>query len=147
MKLVKVKRLRDFDWPLPKYKTDGAAGMDIQAFVETGSLTLKPMERKLVPTGFAVEIPAGYEIQIRPRSGLALKQGVSMVNAPGTIDSDYRGEIGVILINLGNSDFELRHGARIAQMVLAPVTRCKWIETEDLEETRRGDGGFGSTGN
>ena len=115
-------------------------------FVETKSLTLKPMARVLVPTGLAMEIPQGYEMQIRPRSGLALKQGVTMVNAPGTIDSDYRGEIGVILINLGKDEFELRHGERIAQMVLAPVTRCAWIEVEELEETRRGAGGFGSTG-
>ncbi len=147
MSFVKVKRLRKLDWPLPKYESAGAVGMDLRAIVESGSLTIKPLERTLVHTGLAMEIPRGFEIQIRPRSGLALKQGVTMVNAPGTIDSDYRGEVGVILINLGNSDFELHHGARIAQMVLAPVTRCTWIEVEDLEETRRGAGGFGSTGN
>lgn len=147
MSFVNIKRVRDFDWPLPQYKSAGAAGMDIQAFVQGGSLILKPLERALVHTGFAIEIPAGYEVQIRPRSGLAFKQGVTMVNAPGTIDSDYRGEIGIILINLGNSDFELLHGARVAQMVLAPVTRCTWVEVEELEETQRGAGGFGSTGN
>ncbi len=147
MSFVKVKKLREFDWHLPQYESEGAAGMDLRAFVEAGSLTFKPMERMLVPTGLAMEIPQGYEMQIRPRSGLALKQGVTMVNAPGTIDSDYRGEVGVILINLGKNDFELHHGERIAQMVLAPVTRCAWIEVEELEETRRGAGGFGSTGN
>ena len=146
MSFVKVKRLREFDWGFPHYESDGAAGMDLRAIVEGGSLTLKPMERVLVPTGMALEISQGYEMQIRPRSGLALKQGVTMVNAPGTIDSDYRGEVGVILINLGKSDFELHHGERIAQMVLAPVTRCAWIEVEELEETCRGSGGFGSTG-
>ncbi len=147
MSFVKVKRLRETDWPLPQYESDGAAGMDVRAFVEGGSLTLKPMERAVVPTGLAIEIPQGYEMQIRPRSGLALRHGVTMVNAPGTIDSDYRGEVGIILINLGDSDYILQHGERIAQMVLAPVTRCAWIEVEELEETRRGTGGFGSTGN
>ncbi len=147
MSFVKVKKLREIDWGLPKYESLGAAGMDVRAFVEGGSLTLKPMERILVPTGLALEIPQGYEMQIRPRSGLALKHGITMVNTPGTIDSDYRGEVGVILINLGINDFELRHGVRVAQMVLAPVTRCAWIEVEALEKTRRGAGGFGSTGN
>ena len=147
MSFVKVKKLREFDWDLPRYETDGAAGMDVRACVEDRTLTLKPNARMLVPTGLAMEIPQGFEMQIRPRSGLALKHGVTMVNAPGTIDSDYRGEVGVILINMGNSDFELRNGERIAQMVLAPVTRCTWIEVDDLEETRRGTGGFGSTGN
>ncbi len=147
MSFVKVKRLREIEWPLPQYESDGAAGMDVRAFITGGSLTLKPIERTVVPTGLAIEIPQGYEMQIRPRSGLALRHGVTMVNAPGTIDSDYRGEVGVILINLGNSDYTLQHGERIAQMVLAPVTRCAWIEVEELEETRRGTGGFGSTGN
>jgi len=147
MSFVKVIRLREADWPLPQYESDGAAGMDVRAFVEGGSLTLKPMERAVVPTGLAIEIPQGYEMQIRPRSGLALKHGITMVNAPGTIDSDYRGEVGVILINLGNCEYMLQHGERIAQMVLAPVTRCAWIEVEELKDTRRGNGGFGSTGN
>lgn len=147
MSFVKVKRVREFDWPLPQYESDGAAGMDIRAFVEDGSFTLKPMQRVLVSTGLAVEIPVGYELQLRPRSGLALKQGVTMVNAPGTIDSDYRGEVGVILINLGSDDFELMHGERIAQMVLAPITRCTWVEVTELGESNRGAGGFGSTGN
>ncbi len=147
MSFVKVKKLRDFDWDLPKYESYGAAGMDVRGYVESGSLTLKSMERVLVPTGLALEIPLGYEMQIRPRSGLALKHGITLVNTPGTIDSDYRGEVGVILINMGNSDYTLRHGERIAQMILAPVTRCAWIEVEELEETDRGVGGFGSTGN
>ena len=147
MSFVKVKRVREIDWPLPQYESEGAAGMDIRAYVERGSFTLKPQERVLVATGLSVEIPLGYEIQIRPRSGLALKQGVTMVNAPGTIDSDYRGEVGVILINLGEKAFELTHGERIAQMVLAPVTRCTWVEVDDLEQSVRGAGGFGSTGN
>ncbi len=147
MSFVKVKKMRDFDWDLPQYESYGAAGMDVRGYVESGSLTLKPMERVLVPTGLALEIPQGHEVQIRPRSGLALKHGITMVNAPGTIDSDYRGEVGVILINMGNSDYTLRHGERIAQMVLAPVIRFSWIEVEELEETDRGVGGFGSTGN
>ena len=147
MSFVKIKKLRETSWPLPHYESEGAAGMDIRAWVDGGSLTIKPMARVLVPTGLAMEIPQGYEMQIRPRSGLALKQGITMVNAPGTIDSDYRGEVGVILINLSDQAFELRHGERIAQMVLAPVTRCAWIEVEELEQTRRGTGGFGSTGN
>ncbi len=146
MSFVKVKRLRHFDWHLPKYESYGAAGMDVRAYIEEGKLSLKPMQRILVPTGLAIEIPSGYEMQIRPRSGLALKHGITMVNAPGTIDSDYRGEVGIILINLSDIDFELTHGARIAQMVLAPVTRCAWIEVEELEETSRGPEGFGSTG-
>ena len=147
MSFVKIKRLRMFDWPLPDYESAGAAGMDVRAFVESKTLTLKPNARAMVPTGLAVEIPLGYEIQVRPRSGLALKHGVTLVNAPGTIDSDYRGEIGIVLINLGESDFEVQHGSRIGQLVLAPVTRCSWTEVENLKETRRGIGGFGSTGN
>ena len=147
MSFVKIKRLRESDLPLPKYETAQAAGMDVRACLAGEKLSLKPMERTLIPTGLSVEIPHGYEMQIRPRSGLALKHGVTMVNAPGTIDSDYRGEVGVILINLGKTDFTLRHGERIAQMVLAPVTRCEWIEVDELNETGRGVGGFGSTGN
>lgn len=146
MSFVNIKKLREFDWSLPQYESDGAAGMDVRAVVEGWSLTLKPLERTLVPSGLAIEIPRGYEMQIRPRSGLALRHGVTMVNAPGTIDSDYRGEIGIILINLGIIEFELHHGDRIAQMVLAPVTRCTWAEVDDLDKTRRGAGGFGSTG-
>ena len=147
MSFVKVKQVREFDWPLPQYESDGAAGMDVRAVIESKMFIIKPMQRKLVPSGLAIEIPQGYEMQIRPRSGLALKHGITMVNAPGTIDSDYRGEVGIILINLSDSEYELQHGERIAQMVLAPVTRCTWMIVEELEETRRGAGGFGSTGN
>ena len=147
MSFVKITRTRDSDLPLPSYESAGAAGMDVRAYVEHKTFTLKPMDRCLIPAAFAVEIPLGYEIQIRPRSGLALKHGVTMVNAPGTIDSDYRGEIGIILINMGKDDYTVQHGDRIAQMVLAPVTRCMWTESEELGETERGQSGFGSTGN
>ncbi len=146
MSIVKINRLRDSSLPLPSYESDGAAGMDIRAELDGKTLSIKPMERCLVPSGFALEIPTGYEMQIRPRSGLALKHGVTLVNAPGTIDSDYRGEIGVILINLGEYDFTLNHGDRIAQMVLAPVSRCLWIEDSKLTDSNRGRSGFGSTG-
>ena len=144
---VKLTRLRENGLPLPSYESDGAAGADIRADLSGGSLTIKPNARELVPTGLAMEIPAGFEVQLRPRSGLALKHGVTMVNAPGTIDSDYRGEIGVILINMGNTDYFLQHGERIAQMVLAPVTRGNWVVTTKLSKTERGRSGFGSTGN
>lgn len=147
MTVVKVTRLRKLDWDLPLYESEGAAGMDVRAFIESKTLTIKPTERVLIPTGLAMEIPTGYEMQIRPRSGLALKHGLTMVNAPGTIDSDYRGEVGVILINLGERDVMLKNGDRIAQMILAPVTRCEWEESRDLAPSRRGQGGFGSTGN
>ncbi|MCF6273583.1 MAG: dUTP diphosphatase [Rhodobacteraceae bacterium] len=146
MSFVKIKRLGGNNLPLPQYESDGAAGMDVRAALNGGSLSIKPNGRVLVKTGFALEMPPGYEMQIRPRSGLALKHGVTMLNAPGTIDSDYRGEVGVILINLGDEDFIVRHGERIAQMLLAPVTRCVWVETEALSASRRGEAGFGSTG-
>ena len=132
---------------LPSYATDGAAGMDIPAAVdEDAPLTIAPGERAAVPTGLALAIPEGYEIQIRPRSGLALRHGLTVANAPGTIDSDYRGEVKAILINLGTSDFVISRGMRIAQMVIAPVTRATLERVESLPETGRGDGGFGSTG-
>ena len=146
MSVVKIVRLEGNEQPLPNYESNGAAGMDVRANVPNGSLTLKPMERILVPTGFSMEIPLGYEMQIRPRSGLALKHGITMVNAPGTIDSDYRGEVGVILINQGLKTYTVQHGDRIAQMVLAPVTRCIWAEVSELSNTDRGQSGFGSTG-
>ncbi len=136
--------------PLPSYETGGAAGADIRAnfppgIRETG-LTLEPMQRRLVPTGIRVEIPHGYEMQIRPRSGLALKQGITLPNTPGTIDSDYRGPLGVILVNLGAKPFLIRHGDRIAQLVVAPVVQARFEPSEALSETSRGTGGFGSTG-
>ena len=135
------------DLPLPSYETSEAAGMDLRAAVpEDAPLTLKPGARKLVPTGFAMAIPPGFEAQIRPRSGLALKHGLSLVNAPGTIDSDYRGEIKIILINQGDADFEISRGMRIAQMVIAPVLQVAIEPVTSLDDTARGAGGFGSTG-
>ncbi len=135
------------DLPLPAYATAGAAGMDLHAALEA-PLVLKPGERALIPTGIAIALPPGCEAQVRPRSGLALRHGLGMVNAPGTIDSDYRGTIGALLINLGTEPIELRRGDRIAQLVVAPVTRVQWDDRgeEALEETPRGAGGFGHTG-
>lgn len=129
--------------PLPEYATEGAAGMDV---VAAEDLDLMPGQRHAVATGFKVAIPQGYEIQVRPRSGLALKHGISLPNTPGTIDSDYRGELKVILVNLGAEDFAIARGDRIAQLVLAPVTLAAWQEVDDLDDTARGAGGFGSTG-
>ena len=141
---VRVKRLNHgAGLPLPEYTTSGAAGMDICA---AESLKLRVGKRHAVATGFAFAIPDGYEIQVRPRSGLALKQGITCLNTPGTIDSDYRGEVKVILINLGEEDFVIRRGDRIAQMVVAPVIQAAWTAVESLDETARGAGGFGSTG-
>lgn len=137
----------DRDVPLPAYETDGAAGADVRANLpDRGSLSLQPGERKLVPTGLRIEIPAGYEVQIRPRSGLALKHGITLPNTPGTIDSDYRGPLGVILLNAGDKSFEIRHGERIAQMVVAPVLQARFELAGTLSGTERGAGGFGSTG-
>ena len=128
---------------LPVYATAGAAGMDV---VSAEDVTIAPGERHAVATGLAMAIPEGFEIQVRPRSGLALKHGISVPNTPGTIDSDYRGELKVILINLGSEDFAIRRGDRVAQLVLAPVTRASWVEVDALDKTARGTGGFGSTG-
>lgn len=133
--------------PLPAYETSGAAGMDLRAAVDAGEpVTLAPGARAAIPTGLAVALPEGFEAQVRPRSGLALKHGVSLLNTPGTIDADYRGEIKVILINLGGADFVIARGDRIAQIVVAPVTRIAWATVETLDETARGAAGFGSTG-
>ena len=141
---IPVKRLPHFaGLELPAYATDGAAGMDVLAAED---VTLAPGARHAVATGLAVAIPHGYEIQVRPRSGLALKHGITVANAPGTIDSDYRGELKVILINHGHENFAIRRGDRVAQLVLAPVTRGNWLPVEELDETARGEGGFGSTG-
>ena len=132
---------------MPSYETGGAAGMDLRAAVPADApLTLKPGERTLVPTGFVFEVPAGYEAQIRPRSGLAIKNGITCLNSPGTVDSDYRGEVKVILANLGQDDFVIERSMRIAQMVIAPVTRIAWEVVEALPESQRGEGGFGSSG-
>lgn len=141
---VPVKRLPHFEGlTLPAYATDGAAGMDVLAAEE---VTLAPGARQGVATGLAVALPPGFEIQVRPRSGLALKHGITVLNAPGTIDSDYRGEIKVILVNHGADPFKVRRGDRIAQLVLAPVTRASWLRVDELDDTGRGEGGFGSTG-
>jgi dUTP pyrophosphatase len=141
-----VKRLRtDHPAPMPQYMTEGASGMDLFASLEK-ELTLEPGERRLIPTGIAVAIPAGFEGQVRPRSGLAIQKGIGIVNGPGTIDSDYRGEIGVLLINLGKEPFTIRHGERIAQMIISRVFRTTLEEVDDLPATRRQGGGFGHTG-
>ena len=136
--------------PLPSYESDGAAGMDVRANLHSdqrqAGITLRPMARAMVPTALLLEIPAGYEIQVRPRSGLSLKQGLTLVNAPGTIDSDYRGELGLLIINLGTEPVLISHGMRLAQLVLAPVARAEWMIADELSETARGAGGFGSTG-
>lgn len=133
------------DLDLPHYATEHAAGMDLMAAVDS-PVTLAPGERAIVPTGLSIALPVGYEAQVRPRSGLAAKHGVTVANAPGTIDADYRGEVGVILINLGKEVFTVERGMRIAQMVVAPVTMITWDKTDELLETQRGSGGFGSTG-
>jgi len=141
---MKVKVINKSKHPLPKYQTGLSAAVDLTANIDQ-SVTLQPMERALIPTGIYIALPPGYEAQIRPRSGLALKYGISMVNAPGTIDADYRGEIGVILINLGQEPFTVNDGDRIAQMVIAKHEVVEWEEVETLDETGR-KGGFGSTG-
>jgi len=133
------------DIPLPRYATEHSAGMDICAALD-GDLVVKPGETVLVPTGFAIAIPEGYEAQVRPRSGLAIKHQVGILNSPGTIDADYRGEVRVILTNFGKSNFIIRRGDRIAQLVVAPYSRVVWEEQQSLSETTRGDGGFGHTG-
>ncbi len=133
------------DLPLPSYQTDGSAGVDLYAAVSE-SLTLQPGERALVRTGIRIALPPGYEAQVRPRSGLAIRHGIGMVNAPGTIDSDYRGEIQVILINLGQEPFTIRRGERIAQMVVSPIMRVEWEPVSNLPPTQRGESGFGHTG-
>lgn len=142
---MKINIVNKSDNPLPAYSTEYSAGMDLRAFVSE-PVMLKPLERKLIPTGLFVEIPVGYEAQIRPRSGLALKKGITILNSPGTIDADYRGEIGVILINLSNEDFVIESGERICQMVVASHEKVEWQLSEILNETVRGEGGFGHTG-
>jgi dUTP pyrophosphatase len=141
---VRIRRLRP-DAVLPRYMTDQAAGMDLAASIDQ-PLTLAPHTRARVSTGIAISLPTGYEAQIRPRSGLADLHGVSLLNSPGTVDSDYRGEIGVILVNHGDRPFTIRSGDRIAQMVIGPISRVQWIEVEVLDDTDRGPGGFGHTG-
>ena len=140
-----LDREKSGDLPLPSYETDGAAGMDVCAGLDVDYL-LEPGERALVPTGLAVAIPKGYEIQVRPRSGLAVRHGVTILNAPGTIDSDYRGEVKIALVNLGREPYLIKRGDRIAQLVVAPVVTASLQVQQELEPTRRGDGGFGHTG-
>ncbi len=131
--------------PLPNYETIASAGMDLRANISE-PITLKSLERTIVKTGLFLELPIGYEAQVRPRSGLAAKNGITVLNSPGTIDADYRGEIGVILVNLSNKDFVIQNGERIAQLIIAKHERAIWIEVQELTETSRGEGGFGSTG-
>jgi dUTP pyrophosphatase len=142
---MEIKIINRSGNPLPAYSTRLSAGMDVRAFLSE-DVILKPLERKLIPTGLFVEIPEGYEAQIRPRSGLAVKWGITVLNSPGTIDADYRGEICVILINLSSEEFVVRNGERICQMVIAPHGKVEWNLSQDLESTGRGEGGFGHTG-
>lgn len=141
-----VKIINRSHHPLPKYETAQSAGLDLKAYLPDGPVTLRPLERGLVKTGLFIELPAGYEAQVRPRSGLALKKGVTVLNSPGTIDADYRGEICVILINLSQDDFVINDGERIAQMVVARHEQAELVEVEELSDTKRGAGGFGHTG-
>jgi len=131
--------------PLPAYETSHSAGMDLKAFL-SGPVLMAPAQRALIPTGLFIELPVGYEAQIRPRSGLALKYGITVLNSPGTIDADYRGEIKVLLVNLGQEPFEIKSGERIAQMIISKHEKATWVETNELTETSRGTGGYGSTG-
>lgn len=142
---MKVKIINKSNNELPAYETSASAGLDLRAFIPE-TITLLPLERKLIKTGLFLEIPEGYEAQVRPRSGLAIKNGITVLNSPGTIDADYRGEVGVILVNISQDNFEVNSGDRIAQMVFAKVKQAKWILSEELSETERGEGGFGSTG-
>ena len=142
---MNIKIINKSNHALPNYETIASAGMDLRANLDE-SITLKPLERTIIKTGLFIELPMGYEAQVRPRSGLAAKKGISVLNAPGTVDADYRGEIGVILVNLSNEDFTIENGERVAQLVIAKHERAEWIEVQELSETSRGAGGFGSTG-
>lgn len=142
---MKIKIINTSNHQLPHYETLASAGMDLRANI-TEPITLKSLERAIVPTGIFIELPVGYEAQVRPRSGLAAKKGITVLNAPGTVDADYRGEVGVILVNLSKDDFTIENGERIAQMVIAKHERAEWVKVDSLSETDRGAGGFGSTG-
>lgn len=142
---MKINIINKSKHPLPSYETIASAGMDLRANINE-PITLQPMERALIPTGLFMELPIGYEAQVRPRSGLALKKGITCLNSPGTVDADYRGEIGIILANLSTEPFVVENGERIAQMVIAKHERAEWIEVKELSSTERGAGGFGSTG-
>ncbi|MGP1991672.1 dUTP diphosphatase [Zobellia laminariae] len=142
---MKIKIINKSEHILPHYETEASAGMDIRANISE-TVTLQPLERAIIKTGLYIELPVGFEAQVRPRSGLAAKKGITVLNAPGTIDADYRGEIGVILVNLSNESFAIENGERIAQLVIAKHERAEWKEVNELSETSRGEGGFGSTG-
>lgn len=143
---MKVKIINRSSHPTPAYATEGAAGMDVKAWLENRTVTIGALERAIIPTGLFMELPMGYECQVRPRSGLAAKHGITVLNSPGTIDADYRGEIKVILINLSQEPFVINDGERIAQLVVARHERVEWVDAETLDDTTRGDGGFGHTG-
>lgn len=145
MERIKVKIINNSGFDLPAYETFSSAGMDVRAALKE-PVVINPMQRMLVPTALRVQLPHGYEMQLRPRSGLALKHGISLVNTPGTVDADYRGEIGIILINLSDQPFTINPGERICQMVVAPYTRVEWEPSERIDETERGEGAFGHTG-
>ena len=142
---MQIKIINKSQHELPNYETIASAGMDLRANIQE-SITLQPLERALVKTGLFIELPIGFEAQVRPRSGLAFKKGITVLNSPGTVDADYRGEIGVILVNLSNEVFVIENGERIAQLIIAKHERAEWIQVQDLSETSRGEGGFGSTG-
>lgn len=144
--MVQIKVVNKGNQPLPKYQTSQSAGMDLRANIDAPVL-IKPLDRKLIPTGLHIALPEGYEAQIRPRSGLAIKKGITVINTPGTIDPDYRGDIGVILVNISNEDFVVQPGDRIAQMVINKFEQAKFEVVEELNKTERGEGGFGHTGN
>lgn len=143
---IKVHVINKGPHSLPRYETMGSAGLDLKAWLPNGTITLQPMERKLILTGLFIALPEGYEAQIRPRSGMAIKKGITMVNAPGTIDCDYRGELMIAAINLSNEPQEITDGERIAQMIIAKYERIDWVQTDQLTDTQRGEGGFGHTG-
>ena len=142
---MKVKIVNKSPFSLPEYQTELSAGLDLRAVLEDG-IRLAPLERKLVATGLYIELPAGFEAQIRPRSGMAFKQGITVLNSPGTIDADYRGELKVLLVNLSNQEVVVEHGDRVAQMIIAKHEKIEWVESDTLTETKRGEGGYGSTG-
>ncbi|MDE7403294.1 MAG: dUTP diphosphatase [Muribaculaceae bacterium] len=146
MDRVEIKIINKSHHPLPAYGTFEAAGMDVRAYLPEGPVTLKPGGRKLLGTGLFMQLPEGYECQIRPRSGLALRNGITIMNSPGTVDADYRGEVGIILVNLGQEDFTVNDGDRICQMVIKQYSHVKWEEVKELDHTKREDGGFGHTG-
>ena len=146
MDRVKVKVINKSHHPLPDYGTFEAAGMDVRAYLPAGSVTLKPLQRALIPTGLFMQLPEGYDCQIRPRSGLSLNYGITIANSPGTVDADYRGEIGIILLNLGENDFTVNDGDRICQMVIKQYSHVTWEPVKELDRTKREDGAFGHTG-